>query len=81
MGKDTHSVNGRDSNAKRLGVKVFGGAVVKAGGIILKQKGTRFFPGRNVGMGSDNTLFSKIDGKVKFEFTPGAKKQVSVYKE
>ena len=67
MAKGTHKVNGRDSNPKMLGVKVFGGAVVKAGGIIMKQKGTRFFPGKNVGMGSDNTLYSEIEGIVKLK--------------
>ena len=60
------SRNGRDSNAKRLGVKKFGGEAVAAGNIILRQRGTRFFPGRNVGMGKDNTLFAMVDGTVKF---------------
>lgn len=58
--------NGRDSVAKRLGVKVFGGQVVKAGGIIIRQKGTKYFPGLNVGMGKDFTIFSLVSGKVKF---------------
>ena len=58
--------NGRDSQAKRLGVKRFGGEIVKAGNIIVRQRGTRFHPGVNVGMGKDHTLFAKADGKVEF---------------
>jgi len=58
--------NGRDSNAKRLGVKRFGGEAVRAGGILVRQRGTVVFPGRNVGLGSDHTLFALIDGKVAF---------------
>jgi len=72
------SRNGRDSNAKRLGVKRYGGQVVKAGSIIIRQRGTRFHPGINVGKGSDDTLFAKADGRVVFEHTNRAKKQVSV---
>jgi large subunit ribosomal protein L27 len=60
------SRNGRDSNAKRLGVKRFGGQLVSAGSIIVRQRGTRVHPGPNVGMGKDHTLFAKIDGYVKF---------------
>lgn len=60
------SANGRDSVAKRLGVKIFGGQKVKAGGIIIRQRGTKFFPGENVGMGKDHTLFSLKDGIVFF---------------
>lgn len=60
------SRNGRDSNAKRLGVKKYGGEVVNAGNIILRQRGTRYFPGTNVGMGKDNTLFAMVEGTVKF---------------
>ena len=60
------SRNGRDSNAQRLGVKRFGGEMVAAGNIILRQRGTRFYPGTNVGMGKDNTLFALVDGTVKF---------------
>lgn len=59
--------NGRDSQAKRLGVKVFGDAAINAGGIIVRQRGTQFHPGDNVGMGRDHTLFAKVDGTVKFE--------------
>lgn len=58
--------NGRDSVAKRLGVKAFGGQTVKAGAIIVRQRGTKFFPGNNTGMGKDHTIFAKIDGKVVF---------------
>jgi large subunit ribosomal protein L27 len=58
--------NGRDSNAKRLGVKTFDGESVTAGSIILRQRGTRFHPGHNVGRGGDDTLFALADGKVKF---------------
>jgi len=73
------SKNGRDSISKRLGVKRFDGHVVTAGSILVRQRGTRFHPGRNVGLGGDDTLFSKIDGVVKFERKGRAKKQVSVY--
>ncbi len=59
--------NGRDSHAKRLGVKKFAGEVVKGGSILIRQRGTKFFPGTNVGRGSDDTLYAKIDGKVSFE--------------
>ena len=58
--------NGRDSNAQRLGVKVFGGSQIAAGTIIVRQRGTKFHPGRNVGRGGDDTLFALVDGKVKF---------------
>lgn len=58
--------NGRDSVAKRLGVKVFGGQIVKAGGIIIRQRGTKFFPGKNADMGKDHTIFSLVEGKVVF---------------
>jgi len=68
------SRNGRDSNAKRLGVKAFGNEFVKAGSIILRQRGTKMHPGDNVGMGKDHTLFAKTDGKVNFT-TKGALKR------
>lgn len=58
--------NGRDSEAKRLGVKVFGGQQIQAGSIIIRQRGTRYWPGDNVGIGRDHTLFAKADGVVKF---------------
>jgi large subunit ribosomal protein L27 len=61
------SRNGRDSNAKRLGVKRFGGEHVRAGGIVVRQRGTKFHPGVNVGRGNDDTLFALVDGVVKFE--------------
>lgn len=74
------SKNGRDSNSKRLGVKRYDGELVKPGMIILRQRGTRFHPGENVGLGRDYTIFSLIDGKVKFEpYAKGRRKQVSVY--
>jgi len=72
------SRNGRDSQSKRLGVKKYGGEVVKAGNIIVRQRGTRIYPGENVGMGRDFTLFSLIGGKVKFEYFQKGKKRVSV---
>lgn len=58
--------NGRDSQAKRLGVKVYGGQVVRAGGIIIRQRGTKYFPGHNAGMGKDHTIYSLVDGRVEF---------------
>lgn len=72
--------NGRDSNPKYLGVKKYGGETIKAGGIIVRQRGSHFHPGVNVGMGKDFTLFALVDGKVKFEQNSGAQK-VSVYPE
>lgn len=71
--------NGRDSHGQRRGVKRFGGQVVKAGTIIVRQVGTKIHPGFNVGCGSDFTLFSKINGRIKFERIDKAKKRVSVY--
>jgi large subunit ribosomal protein L27 len=73
------SRNGRDSQAKRLGVKRFGGQFVKAGNILVRQKGTKFHPGANVGVGSDYTLFALIDGIVKFERKDKQRLKVSVY--
>jgi large subunit ribosomal protein L27 len=61
------SRNGRDSQSKRLGVKVFGGQQISAGAIIVRQRGTQFHPGDNVGIGRDHTLFSLVDGKVEFD--------------
>ena len=72
------SKNGRDSESKRLGVKKFGGESVTTGNIIVRQKGTKFHAGNNVGMGKDYTLFALIDGVVKFETKHGTKKYVSV---
>ena len=71
--------NGRDSESKRLGVKKSDGQIVKAGNIIVRQRGTNVHPGTNVGIGSDDTLFALTDGKVKFERKGKDKKQVSVY--
>ncbi len=71
--------NGRDSDAKRLGVKKFGGEQVKAGNILIRQRGTKVHPGNNVGIGSDDTLFALIDGIVKFESHRRDRKQISVY--
>lgn len=72
------SRNGRDSNSQRLGVKRFGGQVVKGGEILVRQRGTKIFPGNNVGKGSDDTLFAKVPGTVTFEkFYKG--KRVSIH--
>ena len=71
--------NGRDSNSQRLGVKVCGGQAIRAGGIILRQRGTKFHPGRNVGLGRDFTIYSLIDGEVKFERFDKTRLKVSVY--
>nr|WP_278307798.1 MULTISPECIES: 50S ribosomal protein L27 [Carboxydocella] len=73
------SKNGRDSEAKRLGVKRHDGQVVLAGNILVRQRGTKIHPGRNVGIGKDDTLFALIDGVVRFERKGRDKKQVSVY--
>ena len=71
--------NGRDSNAQRLGVKAFGGEQVNAGSIIVRQRGTKFAVGNNVGKGNDDTLFALVTGKVKFERYSKTKQMVSVY--
>ncbi len=71
--------NGRDSIGKRLGVKRYAGQVVKAGEILVRQRGTSIHPGENVGLGNDYTIFSKIPGVVKFEWLTRSKKKVSVY--
>ncbi len=73
--------NGRDSNAQRLGVKKFGGEKVVAGNIIIRQRGTHMHPGKNVGLGKDYTIYSLIDGVVKFERRDKTKLKVSVYPE
>ncbi|MEE9415640.1 MAG: 50S ribosomal protein L27 [Acidimicrobiales bacterium] len=65
--------NGRDSNAQRLGVKVFDGTFATAGSIIIRQRGTKFHPGENVGRGGDDSLFAKVDGRVKFGHRRGRK--------
>lgn len=73
------SRNGRDSNAQRLGVKRFGGQLVSGGSILVRQRGTRFRPGQNVGIGSDDTLFATITGVVKFEDKGRKGRFISVY--
>jgi len=73
------SRNGRDSESKRLGIKRFGGQFVKAGNILVRQRGTKFHPGSNVGKGSDDTLFAKVDGVVNFERKDRIRLQISVY--
>ncbi len=75
------SRNGRDSKSKRLGVKRFDGQLVRSGTIIVRQRGTHFHTGRNVGLGRDHTIFATADGYVKFEFEPEAhgRKRISVY--
>ncbi len=73
------SRNGRDSESQRLGVKRFGGQFVRAGNILVRQRGTKFHPGMNVGKGSDDTLFAKVDGVVTFERKDRARLQISVY--
>lgn len=75
------SRNGRDSNSQRLGVKKFGGEAVISGNIIVRQRGTQFYPGTNVGMGKDYTIFATTDGFVKFEHITRDKKRISVYPE
>jgi large subunit ribosomal protein L27 len=71
--------NGRDSNAKRLGVKRYGGQVVRAGNILVRQRGTKFHPGNNVGCGSDYTLYALVDGVVTFEYRTKGRQKISVY--
>jgi large subunit ribosomal protein L27 len=73
------SRNGRESASQRLGVKAFGGQSISAGSIIMRQRGTKIHPGNNVGVGSDDTLFAKIDGVVTFERKDKMRKKVSVY--
>lgn len=71
--------NGRDSQSKRLGVKAFGGEVINAGTIIVRQRGTKFHVGKNVGLGKDHTLFALVKGQVKFERLDKSRTKVSVY--
>jgi len=73
------SRNGRDSQPKRLGVKRFAGQIVNAGTILVRQRGTQIFPGNNVGVGRDHTLFALIDGTVTFESVSNNRRKVSVY--
>ncbi len=72
------SRNNRESNAQRLGVKRFGGERVRAGSILVRQRGTRIFPGQNVGIGKDDTLFAKVDGQVQFVRFHGTRRKVHV---
>ena len=71
--------NNRDSAGRRLGVKKFGGEFVRAGNIIIRQRGTKYHPGNNVGLGKDHTIYALIDGYVKFEIKDKNRKKVSVY--
>jgi large subunit ribosomal protein L27 len=73
------SRNGRDSNAQYLGVKIYGGQKARSGSIIVRQKGAKFLPGNNVGLGHNFTIFAKIDGVVKFERYNREKQKISVY--
>ena len=75
------SKNGRESESKRLGLKKADGQYVSAGSILVRQRGTKYHPGNNVGIGGDDTLFAKVDGVVKFERKDKTRKQVSVYPE
>lgn len=72
------SRNGRDSAGKRLGVKAFGGETVPAGAIIVRQRGTRFAPGQNVGVGRDHTLYALVHGTVRFDFSQNARRRVNI---
>ncbi|MBE6288680.1 MAG: 50S ribosomal protein L27 [Bacteroidaceae bacterium] len=72
------SKNGRESHSKRLGVKLFGGQACKAGNIIVRQRGTQFHPGKNIGMGSDHTLYALVDGTVQFQVKREDKRFVNV---
>ena len=76
------SKNGRDSNSQRLGIKRFGGEFVQPGSIILRQRGTRFYPGAGVGVGRDHTIYAKVEGAVQFApYAKGRRKKVSVVPE
>ncbi|MCH8960081.1 MAG: 50S ribosomal protein L27 [Bacteroidetes bacterium] len=70
--------NGRDSKPKMLGIKIYGGQTIRAGGIIVRQRGTKFHPGENVGRGGDDTLFATVDGTVRFSTTRNNRKHVHV---
>lgn len=72
------SRNGRDSNSQRLGIKRFGDQLVKAGNILVRQRGTKFHPGNNVGIGKDHTLFALVDGKVRFRFITKERKCIDI---
>ena len=72
------SRNGRDSQSKRLGVKIFGGQEVQSGAIIVRQRGTKFLPGENTGLGKDFTIFAKVDGTVQFSYNARNKQQINI---
>ena len=72
------SRNGRDSAGKRLGVKRFGGEIVPAGATIVRQRGTRFTPGENVGVGRDHTLYALVEGEVRFDYSQNSRRRVNV---
>jgi large subunit ribosomal protein L27 len=72
------SRNGRDSESKRLGIKKYGGEIVIPGNILCRQRGTKWHPGRNVGMGTDHTIFAKVEGRVKFDTKRGGRVYISV---
>jgi len=72
------SRNGRDTAGRRLGVKVYGGEAINAGSIIVRQRGTKYHPGKNVGMGRDHTIFALVNGNVRFGMGPGGKQMVNV---
>ena len=72
------SRNGRESESKRLGIKLFGGQTAKAGNIVVRQRGTKHLPGKNVGMGKDHTLFALVDGNVEFQRKKGDKSYVNI---
>ncbi|MBI1273358.1 MAG: 50S ribosomal protein L27 [Alphaproteobacteria bacterium] len=72
------SSNGRDTAGRRLGVKLFGGQTAQPGAIIIRQRGTKFHPGTNVGIGRDHTIFAKVEGRVKFRISSGGRTYVSV---
>jgi len=78
MAKSKHSVNGRDSHGQSFGVKRYGGENIKAGSIIVRQRGTKFLPGQNVGVGSNHTIFAKVSGVVKFTRRKGNRTYVNV---
>lgn len=72
------SRNGRDSAGRRLGVKIFGGQYANAGNIIIRQRGTKYYPGNNVGLGKDHTIFALVDGEVRFSMGRGGRKLVNI---
>jgi large subunit ribosomal protein L27 len=75
------SRNGRDSHSQRLGIKKFGGELVRSGNILIRQRGTRIHPGQNVGRGKDDTLFATMDGYVMFDYARGGRKRINIIDE